>query len=411
MVRFMFWMLFASSLGFAKLMALVFILGAGDYGYYVAIFGLGTLAGAVGSFGLIERATKHYPRLCAEGKYSEVIQDSESVLVKLIIRYLGLACVGMVFVNIAEFSFGLFELAYVSVLGLGTSCLALYASLYRAYGSKLALQTFSLIRSITAFTAVLALGAFYDWQGAIAGDIGAAIFTSIYSHISLKKLLLSSDGKQEKREIEKVDEPSVGHQKLYLGNMLTGSVSMSDKALVGMALGAASAGSYGVVMLLPQISQILVNVVSQYIGPLVIKFAHVNHKDETRISDISLQGFLLSILVFVGAVLIVLAREFDFVNDVFLKYSISNLSVFLAAIIASGQIYSLIEFHLIAYDYEMAILIASAVGFFIFITFFLVCYFFDFSIEYFVASMALARWGQVVILSFYLKRLRRKLGY
>ena len=67
-------------------------------------------------------------------------------------------------------------------------------------------------------------------------------------------------------------------------------------------------------------------------------------------------------------------------------------------IIAAGQIYSVVEFHLIARDRESDVLLASAASGAIFIGLFAIAALLHARIEWFIAAAAAARWSQVWLL-------------
>lgn len=408
MVWFMFWMLFASSLGFIKLVALAFVLDASDYGQYVAIFGLSTLAGAIASFGLVERTIKLYPRQWAEGKRTEILDDAKSVLKTLLLRFAVLAAAGVIIASTGTVPFDWVEVLCVCLLGLGSAWLSLFASLYRAAGSRKALQNFSLWRSGLACLLALIGGSFLGWVGAMGGDILASVMTGTYAVISLRKLYAQTPTETHTPESADDQANESGHGSLYVANMLTASTSMADRALVGSALGTVAAGSYGVIMLLPQVSQMLVNVVSQYIGPLVIKFAHLRHQDESKISALGLQGVLLAILAAICVAVALVGKHLPFIDALFIKYAISDIALILAGVIAAGQIYSLIEFHLIAHDGERFVLAASVCSGGLFFTLFATAAYQSLAVEYFVGAAAAARWLQVGILTWAIKRLKHQ---
>ena len=399
MIWFMFWMLFASSLGFFKLITLATVLDVSNYGKYVAIFGLSTLAGAIVSFGLIERSTKLYPRMWIEGKHSKILRDASIDMATLLMRFGLLILVGLTLTHIEKVSFNWREVVCLCLLGLSSACLCLFASLYRASSSHNALQRFTFWRSGSAFVLAIIGGYFGDWAGALSGEILASFFTSIYSIYTIHRLYAESPkGICGSEKIEDRDNEQ-GHGKLYVANMMTASTTMIDRQFIGSALGASAAGTYGAIMLLPQISQMIVNVVSQYIGPLIIKFVHQGHEDKSNISALWLQsgGAVLLSGLCVGVVLI--GKQITFVDSFITKFSISDTSLILAGIIAAGQIYSLIEFHLIAHDCERFILAASSFSTGIFFLLFILAAQYSLSVEYFVGVGALCRWLQVVILA------------
>ena len=74
------------------------------------------------------------------------------------------------------------------------------------------------------------------------------------------------------------------------------------------------------------------------------------------------------------------------------------MSLLMAGVIAAGQIYSVFEFHLIAYNREKDVLQASLLSLGIFIILFLMASFMHADMEWFIAAMAVSRWGQIWLL-------------
>lgn len=405
---FMFWMLLASSLGFLKLIALAFMLDASDYGQYVAIFGLATLAGAIASFGLVERTIKLYPRQWAEGKLSKILDDAKAVLKALLMRFALVAVVGVAIAATGAVPFNWIQVASVCLLGLGSAWLSLFASLYRAAGSRKALQNFSLWRSGLAVLLALIGGWALGWVGALGGDILASVLTSILAIGSLRKLYAQAKKEIQTLELSGDQINESGHGSLYVANMFTASTTMADRSVIGATLGASAAGAYGVIMLLPQVSQMLVNVVAQYIGPLIIKFAHLRHQDKSRISALGLQTILLGSLAALCVVAALIGKHLTFVDALIAKFFISDISLILAGMIAAGQIYGVIEYHLIAHDGERFVLVASVISGGLFFLLFAVVAYQSLAMEYFVGAAAIARWLQVGILAWALMRVKNK---
>ncbi|NUU03200.1 hypothetical protein [Herbaspirillum robiniae] len=399
MTRFVFWMLLASAMGFIKLLALAYAMPAHDYGQYLAHFGIATLSGSLMSAGLVEKTIKAYPRQWVTGRRRAMLTDAVRIGRMLALRFLIAGAAGMV----ASFS-GLaaitpHEVIWTAGLGLCTAWLALLASLYRAVGSQTALQNFSWWRSAATLAMALPAGWLLGWQGAIGGDIVANLFgigIAIWQLPGLYKDDLTAPAAlPEDSSGTHVDK---GHHQLYLANLAVSAVTMVDKAWVSAAIGAALAGAYGVVMLIPQIAQLLVNVVVQHIGPLVIKFAHLKQRDTGKVSAVGLQAALLaafSLLLTVGALV---AKHLPYLDHLFAKFAISNLALVLAGLIAAGQIYSVIEFHLIARDRERDVLIASAVSGAVFLGLFAAAAATHAAIEWFIAAAGAARWSQVWLL-------------
>ncbi len=408
MAWYIIWMLLASSLGIIKLFTLALLLSAPDYGHYVAIFGLSTLAGAILSFGSVERTIKLYPRFWVEGRNSEILADARSVLQKLFIRFISLGTAGFFITYLDALPFNWIEVVYLCLLGFASACLALFASLFRATSLRRALQNYSLWRSALACLLALAAGWSMGWIGALTGDILAASITIVSAIFTLRRLYSKPvETLRRDRDINEKQAVENGHGSLYIANMLTSSTSMADRALVGAILGASSAGSYGFIMLIPQVFVMLVNIVSQYIGPLIIKFTHLHHQDESRISAIGMQGAILAALAVLCVIAALAGQHLPFINQLFEKFTISDAALIFAGVIAAGQIYGLIEFHLIALDGEHFILSASMLATALLITLLVVgAIQHILSVEYFIGAAAAARWFQVGVLAWSLTQMK-----
>jgi hypothetical protein len=361
MTGFVFWMLVASALGFVKALGLAALMAQADFGDYGARFGLATFAAQVVSLGLIERTIKAYPRRWAEGNLAWVAQDTRATVLVLGRRF-GVILAAGAAVDVALrvsglLSLTLLEVILVITLAFASSWLNLLASVFRAVGSAVQLQRFQLQRTSMALVFALTGGALAGWRGALAGDVTASAVSILWSHVRLRGVYQSH---RNAPAVSLPDErPDHGHRALYAANMLSAATLQTDKAVVREAGGPELAGSYNVVMLLPTIAQMLVNVIVQYIGPLIIKFAHVRHEDRSRVSNLGLQAGLLA--AFAGMLVAgVMALRWLPVSGPFLaRYELSALAITLAGVLAAAQIFSVIEFHLIARDRESDILTAS----------------------------------------------------
>ena len=400
MTKFLFWMLLASGLGFIKLIALAYVMPTLSYGQYVSHFGIATLAGAILSAGLIEQTIKAYPRQWVTGQRSDILINAKKIARILALRFGVIGATGIALAWLGIFPSDPIEVVWITALGLCAAWLALLASLYRAAGSQRALQNFSWWRSAATLALALPGGWLLGWQGAMLGDIGASVIGVVIAILQLPKLYANpvESSIQQPQEQKTSGLHDSGHQKLYFANLLTSSVVMVDKAWINAAIGSALAGAYSVIMLIPQVAQLLINVLVQLIGPLVIKFTHLKHRDTSRISAVGLQAVLLAVfsaLLTLGALI---GKRLPYLDHLFDKFGISDLSLILAGVISAGQIYSIIEFHLIARDRESDVLRASLVSTFIFFGLFTLASYWKLDIEWFVAAAGIARWSQVWML-------------
>jgi len=400
-------MVFAASLGFLKMVVLSITLDAADYGFYIAIFGLSTLSSVIISFGLLERTTKLYPRLWVDNMRDDILSDAKHTALKLLIRFFLVALAGLLIAYVGVLSIALSEVIFFSLLGLGSVWLALIASLYRATGSSRTLGYFTFWRSGIALLFALVGGLYWGWTGALAGEILAAVCTCIYAGIVLKRLFGNSlDEEPLMKSSTTVLKRNSGHHGLYVANTVTASTLMADKVMVGNALGAVAAGSYGVVMLISQMFQVFVNIVSQHVGPRIIKIVYLRREEASIIGAIGLQLIFCSLLAVITVAVVLFGKDFQALEPFFTKFNISDASVVLAGVAAAGQIYSLISFHLVARNGERFVLFASLFSGGLFFLLFFVASYQALALEYFVAAAAVTRWVQASILMWGLIRLK-----
>lgn len=389
-------MLLASALGFIKLLAMAYTMPAHEYGQYVAYFGIATFSSMLMSFGLIEKTIKDYPRRWVTGQRRGILADALRVGRILALRFLAAGAAGMALSFLDLIPITPIVVMGVTGLGLCTVSLALVGSLYRAIGSQKALQNFTWWRSAVVLGVTLPAGWLLGWQGAIGGDIVGNLMGIGFAIWQLPRMY-----KNEARD-ELSDQASSpadnGHYQIYLANLAVAPQSMLDRGWVSGAIGPALAGSYGVAMLIPQAAQLLGNVVVQHIGPVVIKLVHLKLRGTNRQSTVAFNTALLAIFSIALTLSALLAKRIPYLDHIFSKYEISDISLIVVGVIAFGQIYGLIEFHLIAHNRERDVLAASLASCFIFLVSFSAAAAANASIEWFLAGACAARWGQVWLL-------------
>lgn len=386
-------MLLASGLGFAKLLTLAYLMPASDYGVYVSLFGAASLAGVLLSLGVTERSIKAYPRWWVQGQRQIIRHDAIVAMRTIGTR---LVILGLCAAVLAGGKLGLFQIAGVAGLGLVTAFLAQLASMYRAVGSAGALQRFTMARGAAVFALALLGGWEWGWRGALAGDTLAGLLIAVWAWQDLRGLFAAAPVETGMLAVDEDVPVASGQGRLYLANLLSASTVMLDRAAVGAALGGAGAGTYGVVMLLPQMAQLLVNVVVQRIGPRAIKSVHLGQISQDGIRVLNRRTVMLATFV-LGLVLAAwVAKQLPYLESFFLKYAVSDLALLLAGALGAGQIFSVIEFDLIAHDRESDILVAAATAAFLFCLLFAAVAYWGGGVEGFVAAAAIARWWQVL---------------
>ena len=389
-------MLLASALGFIKLLSLAYAMPAYEYGQYVTYFGIAAFSSLLMSFGLTEKTIKDYPRRWVTGQRRMILTDATRIGRILALRFLVAGTVGVALSFFGMMPIMPIVVIWITGLSLCTVLLALVGSLYRATGSQKALQNFTCWRSAVVLGVALPAGWLLGWQGAIGGDIVGNLMGIVFSIWQLPQLYRDEPCDESSAYASTSAENS--HFQLYLANLAVAPQSMLDRGWVSNAIGPALAGSYGVIMLVPQVAQLLVNVVAQHIGPLVIKLVHLQQHGTSRQSNIGFNAVLLALFSLALTLATLIAKRLPYLDHLFAKFEISDISLAMAGVIASGQIYCLIEFHLIARDREEDVLAASLASCLIFLGSFAVASVAHGSIEWFLVGAGAARWGQVWLL-------------
>lgn len=397
-------MVLGSSFTMIKMIVLATIMQANDFGKYITLFGIASISGVVMSVGLIEKTYKAYPRLWVSGAAAEMYQDMMSVSFKIGMRFI--VCLPLILIPVAYYQprmISAFECILTALLALCVTFGSLLASAFRAFGYKMELPVFTVIRGFCAIVFSVSMVYFHSTQSAmqiyqiaIFGDIIAAILVLVWGVYRCQPFFngVIPQPSYVDSTRESINSSS-GHYELYVANLLLTSTVTLDRLWIGSALSASIAGAYGVLMLIPIVSQILTNIVVQYVGPLVIKYVHLGHQDKSVVSNLTMQFGILGLICLIGTSTFYALTMLPFLQFFFDKYPLSLMSILFAGILAFGQGYAIVEFHLIARNREKTILISSFVFFVILLFCFSLCTILELSLSWFIASLALARWLQI----------------
>lgn len=385
-------MLVASGLGFAKVMALAQTMSPANLGSYLSIFGVAVLSGTLLSFGQIEGTTKYYPRLWTSGDHARILASVRIITTKLGLRFLATAAVALVVLPLLNVDNAVLTVFATAGIGLCSAYLALAASLLRAAENSTALQSFNLLRNGSAIVLASAGGWLFGWQGALAGDMLAALVSLVLVTWSLRKIFAEHSAVSALVSAPVTEYiQKTGGGKLYLAYLLSSSTQLLDRGFVNLALGAAAAGSYGIVALIFQIGQLVINIFAQRAGPRVIKSAQASGRARGRIESVRKPIFGMLLLSVGVTAVALLAHWLDLPAGFFTKYSLSWQVMLLGGGVCFMQIFSLFEFHLIARDRENDVLLASAVSTTSLAGLFLTAWLLGMSLEWFVAAVLVSR--------------------
>lgn len=390
-------MLFASGLGFTKVLALAQIMAPANLGSYVSVIGVAVLSGTLLSFGQIEGTTKYYPRLWMTRDYARITDSVRVIAGKLAIRFALATIAGAAALVFFKFDNPIITAAVAGGIGLCSANLALAASLLRAAENANVLQAFNLVRNGTAIVLACIGGWLFGWNGAMVGDLVAAAGSLLYAAISIRSLVKRhTDAQPVEPFADTVSKTGGG--KLYLAYLLSSSTLLLDRGVINIILGAAAAGSYGIVALMFQVGQLVINIFAQRAGPRVIKSAQANAKGSGRIESVRKPLLGMAALSVAVASGMLLARALDIPFGFFERYQISWQAIVLGGGVCFMQIFSLLEFHLIAHDRERDVLLASAIATAGMALLFATAWYLGLDLEWFILSVLVARTLHAAIL-------------
>ena len=407
MSAFFFWMLVSSGLGFLKMLALAQILARPDFGHYVSLIGAAMLSGVLFSFGLVEGTTKRYPRMWVAGLATAVVSDAKSISTVLAKRFAVATLLAALLAAFLPLGYSPVDLVMAGIVGLCTALLALAASLLRAADSPRAFQVFSVTRSALSFVIACAGGAILGWRGAIGGEAVAGVLAVLAARVNIGSAFAAAPREPTvTRQLRDTAVDRAGGAKLYWATLSSSSTSLGDRALINALSGASLAGAYGVVALIFQIGQLLVNILSQRVGPLIIKAGFSGDDLSGAGGSVRAQWAALGGAVLALVAIVLGFRAINFPPGFFAKYSISAVAILGAGLVAVLQIYALLEFYLLAHDREDAVLACSVTASVLFFSLFSLAGVMQLSLEWFVFAAALARGLHVGMLATVIRRVR-----
>lgn len=393
-------MLVASVLGIVKFVLLAVVLPQSEYGIYAVVLGMASFCGMAISLGINEQAIKAYPRWWIEDRRRYIKTDLMRSIRKILVRSTLFFVLGVVIYLFTQQSFGLGYGIGLYVFAVLSCVTAQLMSVFRAFDSPFELVKFYFIRSGGALLLAVTGGVVYGVAGALLAEIAASVLTVTWAFGRIRRELpakLSPWTFRIRGTSTGCRTTNTGVQ-LYAANMMSSGMSLMDRAIVGAAVGPAAAGSYGVIMLYPQTFQLVINVVSQRLGPKIIKDIHKGVASPNDAPSLAIQISIVLLLSAVGCIVCAICLNLDVFHQVVEKYELTLGDVAAAALVAAGQVYVLIEFQLIGFNRERIVLLASVSGFATMLLSFVVSFLYLKEIVWFVVSLGVARWVQIAVL-------------
>lgn len=398
MPAFMFWMLIASGLGLTKMVLIAKILQPGDFGNYAMLMSGSMLLTMVLSFGLIEGTIKRFPRLWVDSAISQIKADIRDIAVAVTRRSVILGGITLLALMIlGRIDLGL-PILFGILLGFTGLLVRLVSSVQLAIGDIKLLAKFSVFRSAAAF-AIAALGAWqFGWVGAVSGELIALGLTVAQGAMAVSPRLGGGGGTVP------VMEPTISDHRLYIGSVLTSGTMMADRGLINIVSGPAAAGSYGFIMILTQMGQIVLNIMAQKIGPEIIRDAKVKGSTSGAFHVIIRTAAVTILIAIAGTVTALMLQDLPAVAPLVEKYSVSSTSIILAGTICVFYLYVLLEYVLIAANREGSVVNASCAAALMFAIGFTVASAYGGLVEYYMAAALATRVVQTIWLAVALRK-------
>ncbi|MGV6838563.1 MAG: hypothetical protein ACWA40_00050 [Planktomarina sp.] len=403
--RFLALMLFGSGLGFLKIIGLAVVLEAADFGNYITAISSAALASLLISFGKVEATTKEFPRYWENQTYGTAWKRSFGIARILLLRCggLGLSLLG------ASFFVPVLPTWPVLCIWVGlvlcTNLITLVTSLIRGIGDIKLIQNFTLMRGGVIFCAVMPMVFVANWQIILLTELGA---TALVVAIGFWGAWRTS-GPQRGTKAVTQNSPSTTHKDgrtLFFANSLSGTITLGDKSFINAAMGTAMAGAYGTVGLATQMGQLLTGLMSQKVGPDIIKSIHTDQGLPHAMRLMRLPIALVITAALLLAAITFGAKSFiPVVEAFFAARSITNTAITLGAVAMVLQLYLLIEFVVLAYDKETSLMRSSACAAALCYLCMTAAWQFSAPLEYFIGAVVLGRMVHITCLWRIIKRL------
>ena len=395
-------MIGASALGFVRTLLAGLLLSQDQFGLYTAVIGAVALAGMMVSFGIVEATTKLYPRLWVAGRIELIWQDATRIALRQGVVIAALAAGGAVLAQAGVLNVAVWLVALLGLFVWFQVLMAISAAILRAVGSVALLQTFATVRGAIPLVLVGAVLHHHDWEVAViaetgaAGLIAAAGLTIVHRRKSRTPQARgggSADDKLPRRS-------NADGRTLYFANLCSSSIALGDRALVAALLGPAAGGAYSVIALLVQSGALLTGILSQKIGPEIIRAIHQGDSIQVTLERLRFPVMVLAHVAALALALliggqVVSAALADFLGE----RGIGVAALGLGAVLFVLQGFMVVEFVLIAADNEGVLLAASMAALVVCAAGFAVSYGLTLPLEAYIASGVAARLAQIGVLS------------
>lgn len=353
-------MSFAAMLALLRGFAVAGILDIASFGLYATILATGMYMSVVVSFGEIERTIKSFPRLWMVEKFRRTVVDRADKSAEVMV----LRSAGVVLLLVAC---GFFDaLKYFSEMGIFSVLIALnvalsslYASAIRATGEIELLARNTLIRAVLVIFFGL-LGAYlFGWKGAIIGEVAAAMLGAFITRYSVAQMVPTQkldDAPLESSGNDVADDLWVDRGLwLFWAGLLASAPVYLDRAFVASVLGSNVVGTFGFLMLFVTGANALTGIISQKIGPQLIKMQHLGDSLGKQIRFAVRWLLVIWVMCVIGIAMASLSLFFEPAQYFFEKFELNSGLMVATAAMSLLQVGVVLEFVLISRNHERAV--------------------------------------------------------
>lgn len=371
----------ASGLNLLKVYFIAWHASPAVFGNYITYLSLSTFLGLLFSFGMAEDTIKKYPFLSANNQLLSIKNDlllkSKNVLIRFIVFYLICVLVTSIYKS------NIFPFAIVALLSFLSFQNSLCSSFIRSQEKKILLSAFFFGKAFLAFAFIYLVVPLNNYDYLLISEIVALVLTNIACFLYLHKL----SKKQNHASVSIQTKKNHYNISLYLIFILSTFISNTDKYLVSLALGPDQVALYSVILLLPQIFQNIINVISQYFSARLIRDAN-NINCQNKIKKFVLKVILMYCSLIFITFLLVYVFQCNFVEaKLFKNYFVSHTQLTLAGLISFCQITSLIEFISIGKNKEKYLLSCYFVSAITYLLFFGFALYFRLGLNYYLLGV------------------------
>jgi len=328
------------------------ILSTLEFSGYAAIVSAGAFVSILLSFGVIEGTIKQFPRMGAIKQYDIILKESLSLVKVLSARSFYLLVVFIISI------FVLFKVPgdYIAIILIGYigAITSLFASLQRALFNPLHLAFSSFLRTLVMFVFVVISGLLYGYYGALIAEVVVGLMAMFIPWI-IANYTIKNKARTEECLLVGNNYSSIISEHgivLFFTYLILSIPIYLDRMYVNTFYDSDSSATYSVIAIFLSISIVLPNIISQKLGPVLIKMQTQLTSSEV-ITHKALRWSVLTISIWILIITTIgLGFQSGYLPASLEKYRISIDMLFAIGVLGCMNIAAFFEFIVISYNYE-----------------------------------------------------------